>query len=117
MDGKVQKCDEIVTFQGIFSAFGSLGSSVTWRYLNFESPQPPIVLNAIRNQTSQKIGLELCNIQRRSPGNLGKVGSKFVVQGQIQNRWSEFLETPSNLSPVAELFDGINLNLTCIPGV
>jgi len=60
----------------------------------FESPQPPIVLNAIRNQTSQKFLLELFNMQRRSPRNSGKMGSEFVVQGEIQNRWSEFFETP-----------------------
>jgi len=33
-------------------------------------------------------------IYLKSLRNSGKMGSKFVVQGGIQNRWSEFFETP-----------------------
>jgi hypothetical protein len=53
-----------------------------------------IVPNAIRNQTFQKYVLERCKIQRKPPQNSGKMGSKFVIQGKIQNRWSEFFEIP-----------------------
>ena len=64
-----------------FSAFGSLRKFRDLALFYFESPQPPIVLNAIINQTSENFVLELftCNIQRRSPRNSGKMGSKFVV--------------------------------------
>ena len=60
-DGKVQECDEIVGFL----RFRLAGKFRDLALFYFEPAQPPIVLNAIRNKTSQKFALEFCNIQRR----------------------------------------------------